>query len=86
MISQTAEDFLEYIEEKLEIECPESDEKNRTKRLINIYNGLKNKKILVYVDQFISFNKDLLNKGKMYGQNHLVPIYISVKATLLVSR
>jgi hypothetical protein len=50
VISQTAEDFLEFIEEKLEIECPEPDQKNRTKRVINIYNALKNKTILVYVD------------------------------------
>jgi hypothetical protein len=85
-ITQTTEDFLEYIEEKLEIECPESDLNNRTKRIINIYNQLKNKNILLYVDQLVSFNKDLFNRGKLYRQNHLVPIYITIKATLIVSK
>lgn len=38
MISQSTEDFLEFVEEKLDLECPEADEKNKTKRAINIYN------------------------------------------------
>lgn len=41
IISQTTEDFLGFIEEKLEIECPEADEKDKTKRAINIFNELK---------------------------------------------
>jgi hypothetical protein len=86
MISQSTKDFLEFIEEKLEIECPEADEKNKTKRAINIFHQLKDKKLMVYVNQLITFNKEMLSKGKLYGEKHFIPIYVHVKATLLVSK
>lgn len=41
---------------------------------------------MLHVAQFINFNKDVLNKGKVYGEKHFLPIYVNVKATLLVSK
>lgn len=86
IISQTTEDFLGYIESKLQIECPEAIEKDKTKRALNIFNELKNKKLLIYANQFISFNKDLFKKVKIYEERYLIPIYINLKATLIVSK
>ena len=41
---------------------------------------------MVYVEQLVAFNKDLLNQGKLYVKNHLAPIYVTIKATLIVSK
>lgn len=84
IISQTTDDFLEYIQEKLEIVCSEADEKNRLKRVMNIYKTLKNKRLLTYVDQFIVFYKGIMKKCKQTGERYILPMYVRVKATFIV--
>ena len=84
IISQTTDDFLEFIEEKLEIVCPEADEKNRLKRVMNIYKTLKNKRLLVYFDQMIAFYRGIMKKMNQFQERYIVPIYVRVKATLIV--
>jgi hypothetical protein len=84
IISQTADDFLEYIEEKLEIVCPEADEKDRFKRVMNIYKTLKNKRLLVYFDQMIAFYRGVMRNLNQLQERYIVPIYIRVKATIMV--
>lgn len=41
MLSQTADDILDLMEEKFEIECTIKKEKNKSKRLGRVYNQLK---------------------------------------------
>ncbi len=56
------------------------------KRVMNIFRVVKNKKLLVYFNKFITFNKDLYEKGKLIGGRYFIPLYITVKAIVLVSR
>jgi hypothetical protein len=53
---------------------------------MNIINRIKDQHVMNHVNQFILFNKNLAAKGKSYGERYVLPIYITVKATLLVSR
>ncbi len=56
------------------------------KRVMNICKELKNKKIVLYINRFITFNKDLYSKGKLIGEKYFIPMYITVKATVIVSK
>lgn len=85
-VLHTTDDFLEYLEEKFEIECAQADEKNRTKRMKNILNRIKEQHLMTYVYQLVALNKNMLAKGKVYGEKYVEPIYIKVKATFIVSK
>ncbi len=87
VLSQSTNEFIEFIEEKLSIDI---DEVKRTKiqRIYRILNHLKKTLGLSKIDQFITLNNTLLpfvEKTKKIKTEYILPIYISVKAIMSVS-
>jgi len=56
------------------------------KRVMRIYKELKDKKLVLYFNKLVAFNKDLLKKGKAFGDKYITPICITVKAVVLVAK
>jgi|JI9StandDraft_1071089.scaffolds.fasta_scaffold318382_1 hypothetical protein len=86
MFYQATDDLLELIEKKFEIDTSASKEKDKLKRLQRIYSQLKEKKLLPYIQKLVEYNETLMTKGRTYHNKYVVPIYITLKATILVSR
>lgn len=86
MFSQASDDLLELMETKFEIDTKTSKEKDKLKRLQRIYVQLKEKGLISYVQKIVQYNETLIARGKAYHNKYIVPIFITIKATLLVSR
>lgn len=74
------------MEKKLVIDCTKTKEKGKIRRLQRIYSQLKEHRLLPYVKKVIEFEESLMARGRSYHQRYLVPLFVTLKATLLVSR
>jgi hypothetical protein len=86
LFSQSADDLLEYVEDKLTMKIEELEEKDKVKRVVKILSHLKDEFILTPIHKITEFNGELVQRGKALSEQYILPIFISFKATVLVSR
>lgn len=86
LCSQSADDLLDYIEDKLTIEGDDLLQKDKVKRVVKILNHLKEEIVCNPIQHVSQLSDSLIKKGKALGQEYILPLFITFKATVLVSR
>lgn len=66
--NQSADDLLDYLEDKLTVDVGELTEKDKIKRVKKIFTHLKKETILSPISKATQFNNTLVQKGKDLGR------------------
>ena len=77
-----AETFLLSTDER----PTETEKKQIQKRFIRVFNKVLNDYIIFYAQEAKNYNMVLIKKGQEYVQTYILPMYIKLKATLIVSK
>lgn len=86
LCSQSADDLLDYLEDKLTIDHEELSPKDKLERVVKILNHLKEELFLAPVHRLAQLNGVLIEKGRTLSAHYLLPLFVTFKATVLVSR
>lgn len=89
LLSSSADEFLDILEEKLEI--PKSStgtesvtpRKARIQRILRKFSQSYIEKVCLYSEKY---GEPILKKGKQFSDQYVLPLYISIKAVFLVSK
>lgn len=86
MLSQAANDLLDLTEKKLDVDTTAVKERNKVKRLQRIYAHIRKQGLEQYLRQVIELNQFLVGKARDYNERYVIPKFVTMKATILVSR
>jgi hypothetical protein len=85
MIEHSTDDLLEVFENKLEIVDESETELEKTKRVLRILEQLRSIYITGSYDKLCVFGNQAYVKGKDLSFKYILPVYIQIRATLMVS-
>jgi hypothetical protein len=86
LCSQSADDLLDYLEDKLTIDWEEMSPKDKRERVVKILNHLKHELIDAPIHRVTQFNDSIIERGRTLSAHYILPLFITFKATVLVSR
>jgi hypothetical protein len=64
----------------------QTEKKQIKKRCIKVFNKIMNDYIIFYAQEAKTYNMALIKKGEQYANTYLLPMYIRLKATLIISK
>lgn len=71
----------------LEEERPtETEKKQIQKRFKKVFNKIMNDYIIFYTQEARNYNMALIKKGESYVYTYIFPMYIKLKATLIITK
>lgn len=86
LCSHSADDLLDYVEEKLTMESEGMSVKDKRQRVVKILDHLRQELFTLPLHKVAKINRALIQKGRALTVNYLLPFFITFKATVLVSR
>jgi len=90
MLAEQASNELLTRTEKLlmsEEERPtETEKKQIKKRFTKVFNKIVNDYIIFYAQEAKNYNMALIKKGEQYAYTYVLPMYIKLRATLIVAK
>lgn len=86
LCSRSTDDLLDYVEEKLTIESEGMSVKDKRQRVVKILDHLRQELFTLPLHRVAELNGAIVQKGRAVTAHYLLPLFITFKATVLVSR
>lgn len=86
LCSRSADDLLDYVEEKLTMESEAMSVKDKRQRVLKILGHLRQELFTLPLHRVAELNGAIIQKGRALTAHYLLPLFITFKATVLVSR